>query len=678
MRNKVKEHISKDEILKFPVTTNKLVVSWDKEAFFDKYAIVSYKMDSRDYERKNLSYEQLSDTPSLSVVGIKAKYEQFGNGRTTYTRFFVLVKKGEEKKVLDSLRQQSDVACKQDDLQSYDESLQKRIVVSLAINALGKKKMSTKDGMMYNNGMLLVCDENNFGIPKSRKELVCLKLEVNKYMNLAAKTTTFSHPKDFKELKSHWNCVFKVGQEIDGEKWLGDCLKPIVLKNVNDGGPDLDKLFIKKKRFSSTHNIVPYWPWNKEKYNHSRLFVLCQVVENVNQLFDGMLSVDFTDNLVVDYFESHPKDDMLDMLGDYFQGKTIMVEDPFLTADSTEQIAQLKASVKEAFGDVLKLVKKSSKVDMIIKLCDTIGDDTHYSKSVGRMYGSSVATQHMIHHGGGKDDKVSKAMATRILMELLVKDSLVKRNVPSELALKVKDWKFWHFKLHYIKELKESTVFGASLKMAENGAVDIKVYGFESKVGEFYDTFTSSIMGYPVLGKLRGYYNYYVMEKAGNAYLIFDTDEIPILDAKQIDDTYGKIIAGTDPDCDTICMFKRKREGTDHKYLRGLMGFHLWKSDGIEGEDSEGYSYISGYNVGNFKTGVGFKIDKVPHVRRVFVLKKDSPERVWEDIQELKSMLAVGFGQWDELMTYPFPFKFLQEYLDNQTEMVFSKHWGEM
>ena len=84
------EHISKEEILKLPVTTNMLVVTWDKEAFFAKYAIVSYKMETRDWERKNLSYEQLSDTPSLSVVGIYAKYEPFSS-RDGYTRFFVLV-----------------------------------------------------------------------------------------------------------------------------------------------------------------------------------------------------------------------------------------------------------------------------------------------------------------------------------------------------------------------------------------------------------------------------------------------------------------------------------------------------------------------------------------------------------------------------------------------------------
>lgn len=50
--NKMKEHISKEEILNLPVTTNRLVVAWNKEAFFAKYAIVSYKMDTRDYKRK--------------------------------------------------------------------------------------------------------------------------------------------------------------------------------------------------------------------------------------------------------------------------------------------------------------------------------------------------------------------------------------------------------------------------------------------------------------------------------------------------------------------------------------------------------------------------------------------------------------------------------------------------
>ena len=161
-------HITADEIKQLPVTTNRLVVTWNREAFFEKYSIVSYKMVTKDKARKNLSYEQLSDTPSLSVVGIYAKYEVFGS--YPYTRFFVLVNKGEEDKVLSSLGGYPYVASKLDNLENYDVKLQERIVVSLALNSLGKKG---NKGVMYNNGMLLVCDDNNFGCSSSRQELVC-------------------------------------------------------------------------------------------------------------------------------------------------------------------------------------------------------------------------------------------------------------------------------------------------------------------------------------------------------------------------------------------------------------------------------------------------------------------------------------------------------------------------
>ena len=85
-------------------------------------------------------------------------------------------------------------------------------------------------------------------------------------------------------------------------------------------------------------------------------------------------------------------------------------------------------------------------MDMVIRLCGPIGDESHYLQSMERMSGSSsIAVQHMIHHGGGKDDGVSKAMATRILMELLVKDSIVKGKMPSGLAVVANDWKFLAF-----------------------------------------------------------------------------------------------------------------------------------------------------------------------------------------------------------------------------------------
>ena len=62
----------------------------------------------------------------------------------------------------------------------------------------------------------------------------------------------------------------------------------------------------------------------------------------------------------------------------------------------------------------------------------------------------------------------------------------------------------------------------------------------------------------------------------------------------------------------------------------------------------------------------------------LFVLHKEHPEQIESQIMEIADMLKFGFGRWNELMTYPFPFKFLLEYLDDAAEIAFSKHWSEI
>ena len=173
-------------IKSLPITTNRIEVSWNKEEFFTRYSIVSYY--STESEHKNLAYEQLGDVPFISVTGIK---ERWGAQHFPSVQFFILTAKGKEQEVLNSLRSYNDVKACANTLEKYSNKVQQRIIASLAINSLGKKKNSN---MMYNDGSLLVCDDKNFGTRKSRKELVCLNIEVNEYLNLTARTTSFSNP----------------------------------------------------------------------------------------------------------------------------------------------------------------------------------------------------------------------------------------------------------------------------------------------------------------------------------------------------------------------------------------------------------------------------------------------------------------------------------------------------
>lgn len=648
-------------IKSLPLTTNKINVIFDKDAFFSKYSIVSYFSTN---DLKNLAYEQLADVPCISVTGVRARWTGL---RFPSVHFFILAIKGEETNILNSLRDYDYIRSQIDTLEEYDEMLQKRIIASLAINSLGKKKNNNR--MMYNDGSLLICDDKNFNMPKSRQELVCLKIEVNEYMNLIARTTSFSNPSSLMELKRRKNCVFGVSNDIGGPLWEGRSVKPIVIKDFKDGDYNLKELYILKKRFSDNKNNVPYWPYNKENYTHGKLFVIWQVVNSVNEDFKDIVEIDFCDFQVLHYDECRTGDDMLSFMREYFSGKTIYINDPFDTNASKELIFQFKAEAQSLMGDCLIFSQKPSSNDMVIKLCepkDLSADRTHYTQSLYRLAHSCNALQH-ITVDENKKNEITKASARRILIELLVKDSLINRIMPKQLAELMCGWVFYRYKIN------KDIVHGASLAVGTDGSMNINEYGLsQNNLGEDFEQFVLEYLKFNDYDKIRGARDYMALEKNGNVYLIIDTDEIPILDVNLIDDGYDQVINKGE----TVAMFKRKKNV--HEYLRGYIGFHLWKSDGLNGEKDAAYSYIAGTNSENMQIMQSTKMDKMPRARRIFVLNEDNPDTVSSDINEITTMLKFGFGRWNELMTYPFPFKFLQEYLDDACETVFSKHWKEI
>ena len=653
--------IDEQYIKSLPLTTNRIIVTLDKDAFFSMYSIVSYYGTNK--ESRNLAYEQLADVPCVSVTGVRARWRGL---RFPSTHFFILAVKGEETNILNSLRDYDYIRSKIDTLEEYDEMLQKRIIASLAINSLGKKK---NNKMMYNDGSLLICDDKNFNIPKSRQELVCLKIEVNEYMNLIARTTSFSNPSSLTEFKRRKNCVFRISNDIGGYLWEGRSVKPIVVKDFKDGDYNLKELYILKKRFSDNKNNVPYWPYNKENYTHGKLFVLWQVVNSVNEDFKGLLEIGFCDFQVLHYDECKTGDDMLSLLRQYFSGKTIYIDDPFGTVASKELILKLKSEVKSLMGDCLIFSKKHSSNDMVIKLCEPkelAADWTHYTQSLYRLAHSCNALQHITVQENKKNE-ITKASARRILIELLVKDSLINRIMPKQLTELMCGWVFYRYKIN------KDFVHGASLAVDTDGSMNIEEYGLSrNSLGEDFEQFVQEYIKFNDYDKIRGGRDYMALEKNGNVYLIIDTDEIPILDVELIDEGYDQVINKGE----TVAMFKRKKNV--HEYLRGYIGFHLWKSDGLNGEKDAAYSYIAGTNSENMQIMQNTKMDKMPRARRIFVLNEDNPEVVSSDINEITAMLKFGFGRWNELMTYPFPFKFLQEYLDDACETVFSKHWRDI
>lgn len=649
-------------IKSLPITTNRIEVSWDKDKFFEKYSIVSYY--STDPERKNLAYEQLGDVPFISVTGIKDRWE---NQHFPSVLFFILTVKGKEQEVLNSLRAYNDVKAWTNTLEKYEDKVQQRIIASLAINSLGKKKNSN---MMYNDGSLLVCDDKNFGARKSRKELVCLKIEVNEYMILTARTTSFSNPYNEKDLLKHRTCTFQVAKDFDGDYWSGQAVKPIIIKSVKSGEYDLKKLFIQKKNFKDNKNLVPYWPYNVDDYSHGKLYVIWQVVESVNEAFKGTVEVNFRDSQIIHYDECKTKDGILTLVQEYLAGRSISFEDPFQTSGSKSVITNFKIEAQEIMSGHLVFSKRPTPNDIIIKLCEPKEENseaTLYSQSMVRMLNNGNALQHITYYGDKKLDLLDTSSVRRILIELIVKDSLAKRVMPKPLADMLDGWNAIRYKIN------QGNVHGASMKISNQGTIEIEQYGLsQDNQGEDFENFIFQNLKYSDYDKIRGARDYMALVKDGNVYFIVDTDEIPILDVNLIDEAYNQV-ANKD---ETVAMFKRKKVA--HDYLRGYIGFHLWKTEGIDGEPNSSYSYISGTNSESMKITPKTKMDKMPRARRIFILHKENAELIEQHIFEICEMLKFGFGRWNELMTYPFPFKFLQEYLDDAAETAYSLHWKDI
>jgi hypothetical protein len=649
-------------IKSLPITTNRIEVSWDKDKFFEKYSIVSYY--STDPERKNLAYEQLGDVPFISVTGIK---DRWGNQHFPSVLFFILTVKGKEQEVLNSLRAYNDVKAWSNTLEKYEDKVQQRIIASLAINSLGKKKNSN---MMYNDGSLLVCDDKNFGARKSRKELVCLKIEVNEYMILTARTTSFSNPYNEKDLLKHRTCTFQVAKDFDGDYWSGQAVKPIIIKSVKSGEYDLKKLFIQKKNFKDNKNLVPYWPYNVDDYSHGKLYVIWQIVESVNEVFKGTVEVNFRDSQVIHYDECKTKDGILNLIQEYLAGRSISFEDPFQTSGSKSVITNFKNEAQEIMSGHLVFSKRPTPNDIIIKLCEPKEENseaTLYSQSMVRMLNNGNALQHITYYGDKKLDLLDTSSVRRILIELIVKDSLAKRVMPKPLADMLDGWNAIRYKIN------QGNVHGASMKISNQGTIEIEQYGLsQDNQGEDFENFIFQNLKYSDYDKIRGARDYMALVKDGNVYFIVDTDEIPILDVNLIDEAYNQV-ANKD---ETVAMFKRKKVA--HDYLRGYIGFHLWKTEGIDGEPNSSYSYISGTNSESMKITPKTKMDKMPRARRIFILHKENAELIEQHIFEICDMLKFGFGRWNELMTYPFPFKFLQEYLDDAAETAYSLHWKDI
>lgn len=645
--------------MELPLMTNSINLQVDWDAFDGKYAIVSYY--SVDENQKMLPYEELcKDTEFISVVGIRRPWFD----GSWFTKFFVLTDKLHSSEVVCSLHAYDNIASGVDDIRNYDEKTQQRILASLAINSLGKRK---DDSMMYSNGSLLVCDGTNFGC--NADELVCLSIVVNDSLNLTAKVQSFCHPKTEGKLMQA-DTVFQVSKVIRGNWWNGKSVKPVTVrgqkktKNFN-----LDDYYIKGKNDKRSKNIVPFWPFEPQNYIHGKLYVIKQVVSSVNDIYRDILKIEFCKHSLNMYYECDTLEDTLSFVKDYMAGKTIYFEDKINTESSKEHVKALKKGMNDYMNKQISFSRSEKGSDMQMILCEQEkekAEDTLYRKSINRMMYEGIPIQHIEHSVKKSENKTDYAVVCRLLMELLVKDCIAKRKAPVDIIDNMLGWEFSLFRE------KDGCAIGAKMSMAEDGTLNIVEFGFPNTNLCGMKIFFQMNYLCNIYSKVKTFGNYYTMRKGGNSYIIVDTEEIPMLDAETIDNGYVKIAKENK----TPNMFKNMDNA--NIYLNGYIGLYSWLAEDLQENQEKSTGYISGWNRTSIRNINHSSLDKMPRARIIHVMKADQPERVKQDISEIFELLKFGFGRSHELMTYPFPYKFLTEYLDNQSEIAFSCHWNDI
>ena len=536
---------------------------------------------------------------------------------------------------------------------------------------------------MYHNSSLFITANDNYNCDKKRF-LVCLKIIVDNDVNIIAQTKTFSHPRSQKDLIDA-QYIFQKGQYLGDEQWSATALKPVIIKkNVkyNYDQLPLDSVYI-LKNYTANKNTVPYWVFDPKLYKNGKLFVYHHVLDLVNKSFKDLICLSFTHYTLIDYTEFLPQKDLLKLIEKSLKDFKLGFLDPFDTKYSRLFIQGLQKQINTFVPSITYCDYPNC--DLLINLCEPKqskdneenSEISYYAKGKTRKQFSHLALQHiefdieaLKDYSTDKEQKKLVIITRRLLTELVVKRALIDRQIPKELD--TLGFEFINYKIN------NNTVHGAVLKtIADNNnthnSIQIEKIGLkELGVGACFESFMQEHVPFKGdINKFKGSDDYKILKKDGNCYLILDTSEIHILNAENIEKGYDLIVNHNEK----LSIFKNR--DTQFLYVGGVIGLHLWQIPSHDDEIKAIYAYTSGVYFNHLK-GVSEQYIKPPHVRYILVLDAQKTDRIKDDIEQIINLLKFGFGRWNEMMTYPFAFKFLSEFLENECLILYGKKWSEI
>lgn len=722
-----------------PITTNGLSIKLDFEAFRQHYTIVSYA--DKDEAYRNIPYADMVTVPHLSVFGMW--YPFFSPDRVNQM-FFILCKREEADAVITHLNTTYPQLHPQEELFKAYPSVRDQVVTSLALNSL--ISIGEVNGC-YSDGKLLLSDPtHNFGFrfkPGKHEILIGLELSINRYLNLIASTKTITKVWRDEEAVRPGRRLFCLKRTADG---MPATLVPCTPKWAKENGVPLTELFYIHKAYNKRH-AIPLLPFASEKAKSGRLFMMYYAIEALNRKFENMINVQFKEvekYLVGCNFKTSSL--IPTLFSEVLSNRIIGYKNPFKNSESTEFDASLIHLIQEFLPQsaVIKTSTRNPDAQIHIveqKECEDTEDNESKGDEPRNSYyakGTNLSKvpypiQHAYYTPGyiTPDNKAASAKARRILVELCAKLIVHDRELPQFLASSSIGWEYIQY-----KQQKGRYVHGVSMSIDCDAQLSFRELGLSNATDTPFCNFVQGNLGYAYPQKLKGYKDYKVLRNitSGNTYVIIDSDEIGLPNARNLESAYelidngqymllGNILSQCEEDgvnaqnlagiesyirsqdwfenesvpyrqikelgvlfpffdskkaektIPKISMFKNK-DTRDH-YLGSYYGVHAWSIHGLE-ENTKGMAYLAGKEPSNINTQTSTTLHTAPHVRLLFSLTLPHPELQGEERQQILDMLQHPFGMYDESGTYPLGFKLTSEYLEHRCLELWELHWTQV
>ena len=451
-------------------------------------------------------------------------------------------------------------------------------------------------------------------IAKNKKTIKALQIDVDQEMNLSSSATTFTRTSSFKDQKNI------IGLPLYTFSFDNYSFKRVL-------SSDSESLVYVRKSYNGTKTEMPFLQLVDDKIENTRVGCLFNTISLLRENYSNYLNMEFEKEELLDRICGGPDSRFLNHIGDFFIGHTfnfvnydIDIEDEIYFDKLVDGISKMVPLSNITINNIIN----PNAINFVFLHDEDYYTENKYSDPYKKLDKKHCVIQCVTKEESGKMLlSGSDALINTILKEALIKEDIIKRGYSSLDIWKERNYKDdWFFGLE-----NEGKHFFAIIH--PNGQIE-----FEEKqpmLSGFKNPGLYKLSS--ILGVSNGKGKMIIADSNGNVMLISRTNRfmLPNEDIMNVD------------------KLSRSKEFKD-TYLVGVVDACMYHFDNC-----------SFYSVGNIGYGMQSGIPKANRLYRAEVIEG------YDVLNDFISLMAVTFVRYNEFTVVPYPFKYLREYIEMNT-----------